>query len=945
MNAIEQEFLRQAEHNEMCDVWVAQWKMAKKRAPMMLDVISHVFPHFSLHNASHSESILNNIAIILGQEGVGKLSVVDLWFLLNAAYYHDCGMVVDREDKADLFSDGSSFVQYVREKQADASSPMHEYAQVLDIKDNKLYYAHNELTGQSYEAVRFLVADYIRKVHADRSAHRVEEEFVGTFPQGMIPQRIIALLAQICASHTKPRETVMELPFEQTSGLGTAPCHPRFIAFLLRIGDLLDVDNNRISDVLLHSLGSIPVDSKEYNEVNRSITALNISKRTIEISAECKTYRTAEMTNEWFKWLNEEIIFVSQHWHLVAPGPEFGMLPTIGKLEVKLIGYDTIDGKNRPVFQIDTGKAIEMIQGAGLYSSPASCMRELLQNAVDATHLRSFKEHPDRNTYQSFFDQLRNYPIKVAIEEKKVDKETFECSIEILDQGIGMSKPDLDYLFNTGSSSKNKEKKALMDAMEAFMRPSGIFGIGFQSVFLVADVVELRTRKLNSPESYQVVLNNPSGKEKGAILMKTLQDDSVPVGTLLRFKTRKQTLTDSTDSQARHDIFLTFDRFYKVLDFAKEGQQEDYSRFSGLVEEVFKFGERSSVPMELVYNGKSFPVPSQGALAYFDEAENIAVERARQQTVCYRNQPVKTPYYLSIPLLSFTVNLLCGDAREWLTLNRESLVDIREKEMDKPVYRAVARYLQGMKASASPELRSSISMTLDYLRGKVGELEGIVFDDEWKKMVLPFKDPDGTIQEITVGELFAEPWIRKGEIRDEGKRDYLEFERGGRTLRLTNSSWDSSVTLFGQVCRKLGDFYKSVYFDNGICIVGKDVRTVFYADDDQTKLLLLKKYKQYNSLARDYFPCNEKYRPLQVKRNGLYFYPIPINIPQLVCPYRRIFGKYQYDDAKELVYDVDEKVLDYVYAHRADPSVTREQIAASYEQFRAEFQPLLAQLK
>ena len=218
MNAIENRFCQLTKDNEMCDPWAAQWKIAKKRVPQVLDVISHIFPHYSLHNASHSEAILNNIAIILGKDAIDCLSVVDLWFLLNAAYYHDCGMVVDSEDKVNYFAEGSQFLKYVEERQEDVSSPMNVYAKHLEIKDDKLYYANNELTGESYEAVRFLIADFVRKSHADRSAVKIEGSFSESFTGGLIPKRIIGLLSQICAAHMQSREQVMALPMEQTSG-------------------------------------------------------------------------------------------------------------------------------------------------------------------------------------------------------------------------------------------------------------------------------------------------------------------------------------------------------------------------------------------------------------------------------------------------------------------------------------------------------------------------------------------------------------------------------------------------------------------------------------------------------------------------------------------------------------------------------------------------------
>ena len=49
----------------------------------------------------------------------------------------------------------------------------------------------------------------------------------------------------------------------------------------------------------------------------------------------------------------------------------------------------------------------------------------------------------------------------------------------------------------TGSSNKNVEKKKLMDRMPEWMKPSGTFGIGFQSVFLLTEEVTLITRKFN----------------------------------------------------------------------------------------------------------------------------------------------------------------------------------------------------------------------------------------------------------------------------------------------------------------------------------------------------------------------------------------------------------------------------------------------------------------
>ena len=924
----------------MCDPWAAQWKIARKRVPQVLDVISQIFPHYSLHNASHSESILNNIAIILGKEAIERLSVVDLWLLLNASYYHDCGMVVDVQDKQELFADGSKFLLYVKGKQEDTSSPMHVYARHLEIKDGKLFYANNQLSGESYEAVRFLIADFIRSSHADRSAVRLESSFGDSFPGG-IPKRIIGLLSQICAAHMQTREQVMNLPMEQSSGYGTESCHPRYVAFLLRIGDLLDVDNNRLSDVLLHSLGSIPVDSLDYHEVNRSITRLNITQKTIEIEADCKNYRIAELTNDWFKWLNDEVVFVTQHWHDIAPEDNCSMLPTIGKLEVNLQGYDTIDGKNRPVFKIDTWKAMEMIQGAGLYSNPSVCMRELLQNAVDATHLRAFKEHPDIRSYKDYFSLLKNYPIRVVIAESG-NGDDQECCVEIKDQGIGMSKADLEYLCNTGSSSKNQEKNALIERMEDFMRPSGIFGIGFQSVFLVSDKVELETRKLNKEEFYQVELNNPAGVEKGAILMKTRQDDSAPAGTTVRFKTTKACYGDTSDWELHDWGFPTAHQYYKTVDFAKDAEEDEYSRFAGLVVEAFKFGEHSSVPLELEYNGKKYSVGSKGINAFFDREEGIAVELApaSENEYCFRGQKFKGNWLYQTPVLGFKLNILSGKASKWLTLNREAVRSDAEQELRVKVYAAMAKYLESLKPTASQEQVCKFSLVLDYLKKYIEDRDGVkgkvTFDERWKEVKIPMEH-DKTVEPTAIGELLDAPEIKMGRVEGHSWQHYLEFVKGDRTLRFVNHHVTMNDNTFGFLCEKLGSVFSSVVFDKGVCVMDKGVQKDPVADNDESRYLMLKDYKSTDRFARDYYPCNAKYKALTVSE-GAAFYPLKIKVPQMVCPYRRIPDMAPYEDAKELVWDVDEKVINFVFEHRTDPSTTKEQIVEAYEAFKKDYQ-------
>ena len=78
--------------------------------------------HFSKHNKSHSETILNNIVNVLGKNVIEQLSSTDLWLILESAYCHDLGMVITVEMINAALQDGS-FLKYFRSVLAD---PFHE---------------------------------------------------------------------------------------------------------------------------------------------------------------------------------------------------------------------------------------------------------------------------------------------------------------------------------------------------------------------------------------------------------------------------------------------------------------------------------------------------------------------------------------------------------------------------------------------------------------------------------------------------------------------------------------------------------------------------------------------------------------------------------------------------------------------------------------------------
>lgn len=372
------------------DILYAQWSYDKKFLSSALQSVSNLFPHYSLHDESHSITILNNITRILGKENIDRLSAVDIWLILEASYYHDIGMVVPADELIKAI-ESEDFLNFFKGVLSDSKGSFHDYANQFILENNKIRFKDNNFSFNVYDGMRFILAEFFRRKHAERSKEIVknpDKELSLRSPRsGIIPPRIFRILGEICACHTKSFSDVMKLPFCEV-GVDTEDAHPRFIACLLRIGDLLDLDNNRFSEVILRTLSKLPVETLQHKAKHLSIETFRADRSIIEIKARCIDYDTANITQHWFNYLNIEVKDQMINWNNIVPDKQFGFLPTIGELRVELENYDYIDGKNKPKFSVDTDRALELLQGAGLYESPQQCIREILQNAIDATLMR-----------------------------------------------------------------------------------------------------------------------------------------------------------------------------------------------------------------------------------------------------------------------------------------------------------------------------------------------------------------------------------------------------------------------------------------------------------------------------------------------------------------------------------------------------------------------------
>ena len=126
-----------------------------------------------------------------------------------------------------------------------------------------------------------------------------------------------------------------------------------------------------------------------------------------------------------------------------------------------------------------------------LYSNKEIFLRELISNASDATDKLRFKALSEDGLYES------DSELKIRIEFDQ-DKNI----IKVIDNGVGMNRQDvIEHLGTIAKSGTADFLSHMTGDQKKDSHLIGQFGVGFYSAFIVADRVEVLSRKAGEPES------------------------------------------------------------------------------------------------------------------------------------------------------------------------------------------------------------------------------------------------------------------------------------------------------------------------------------------------------------------------------------------------------------------------------------------------------------
>lgn len=459
----------------------ADWvKEVCKAAAIYLQDVRQTFQNYTLHDETHIINVLDVIGGLLGDQ-ISNLTEGEAELLILAASLHDLGMVYTKEEQKRHYEDAEACRKFSRE------------------------YCPEYLGTLAEDWPEDIRQWYLRTLHPFRLPEVLQnqawKELFDRRPPEAVPRR--CLLA-VCRAHgEKPEEFSRNRDLEY---LAANDADPLFCALLLRLGDLLDFDDTRAPRVLYGYVENNEQSRGEWKKHQASAGFYYPSSPSVDdlpYKACCTNPGVEHAVRDFLNWIDDELgncIKLQKYcrvgWQQAFPFPR-----AVLRKEIESEGYMSGDF----CLTMDQAQVLKLLTGENLYDNSDVFVRELLQNAIDATLLRGRME-PNFKPEQS----------RIDIWEWN-DKEG-NIWFRIDDQGIGMTMGMLQrYFLKVGNSyytSRELERDLRDHGQTEKYQGISRFGIGFLSCFLCGECAEVSTlyfdsdknrREEDAPDSYQTV--------------------------------------------------------------------------------------------------------------------------------------------------------------------------------------------------------------------------------------------------------------------------------------------------------------------------------------------------------------------------------------------------------------------------------------------------------
>ena len=575
-----------------------------------LSQVNRFLPEYDDHSVKHAEGVLGNIDRIIGEKGIKKLSVYDLFILAASAYLHDWGMALTGyEEKVLEIAEQEPLP--VADKGVEACKDIINEndssifgMQIQDALDNKILpnekddlIEHLSILYQKYQDYRNgytemykkakddkereklnkdIRQDYIRDTHHIRSAEYVKYWGNRIQNDDINLSSVMYDIARVVQSHGELDKFVKDLPlvadYETIDDEeGSDEANLQFASTMLRLGDIVHFTFDRApvslrKEILFNSSYSRDQWLAKNGVSNKIVKGKN--QTTIAFNANCKLPRSYCYLKKYIGYINSEIELFNE---LQSNWAERYQIPLVPVVDHVYPLNNTFETKPDLTFTLNQNKIIELLMGVQLYEDPYTCLRELYQNSLDACRCAISRR-------KSQGEETPKCTIEFGVKQDEGGK-----YIYCLDDGKGMSRPIIEnYFLNIGSSYyKSKDFYSERAQYNADFTPTSQFGIGILSCFMIGDRLEVVTKEyegeliffgVDGPqETFYYWNNNKICREDNETFKKRHS------GTLVKVYLKEQYAKEIDDGELDKFEFLKCSGFYwnKIEEISQSGDYEE----------------------------------------------------------------------------------------------------------------------------------------------------------------------------------------------------------------------------------------------------------------------------------------------------------------------------------------------------------------------------------
>ena len=480
------------------------YEKARDNISTFLSKIHHDFPHLTLHDISHIDSLWETASVIIGVNY--PISPMEGYILGCSFLIHDAALCYD------AFDGVANLRQNITWKDCFAD---------IQLKNNdSIEQQHKDA---DFWAIRILHAQQSTQI-LDRNFKRSDESCYYIIEDSTLRDHYKNLIGKIASSHHWDIDEISKLLNEQENIIDGFPrewrINPRKLACIIRCADASHLDSGRAPDYLFKILKLNNVSHNHWKAQN------HLSKIDQDTQNEKKIIITSTKNfkeEDFAAWnvaydaitvLNNELTSSNQLLESIDSRLCFQAKEVTGAYsKTELSKYIRTDGWIPCESNIHISNVVNLIDnfgGSRLYGTEDQLiivLRELIQNARDAIKARE--------EYDNGFDEG-----KIKIEIKK---ETDGTYITLSDDGLGMSHRTITNCFlNFGTSfwMSDLAKQEFPGLRSSNFLSVGKFGVGFYSVFMVASQVYVASHKYDDALDNTIMLKFPTGLTLSPIVVK-----------------------------------------------------------------------------------------------------------------------------------------------------------------------------------------------------------------------------------------------------------------------------------------------------------------------------------------------------------------------------------------------------------------------------------------